>query len=201
MVTDNEETINKIVSWSKKHLLNIKYRWANNGYSIVSQSMYNFTDLPDIDYIKETGCNCIGLINLMRLKNNKHLPGFNNNMLIEANLVGSVAVWYKYLKNDFKPFDINSNYPIGTLLIKKSGTNTRYGHVAIISDHNTILHSYPEEYQEYSSELLEPGICMDNLNLINNIWKDKLNNFFDYSCDPNIWLFKDFTTCCKSYEI
>ena len=189
----NEKIIYDIIYWAKHNLLNIKYRWANKEYNIICDSMYNFIkssdNIPPLENIREIGCNCIGLINLMRLNLGKNLPGYNNEDVIKCKFVGTISLWIFCLNDNLKVFDINNSYPIGTLLIKRTNKYS-YGHIAIICGHNMILHSYPEN-PTYSPGLLEPGICIDNLIDIKNKWNFE-NTLFDFSCHPDIWLFKDF---------
>ena len=176
-------------------LIGVKYVWVcNSEYMMINHiPMYGTLNvLPDINFIKLHGCNCVGLINLLRLKNNKNIPGHNNKKFIQSNYIGSLGVWINELKksNFLSKYNKDLSYEIGTLLIKASNYNT-FGHMAIIIGHNKILHSYTNyngKFSElcntasYQDIFTDPGICISNID----------NYLFEYTCKPSIWLYQDF---------
>ena len=192
----------ELLNWAYK-LIGVKYVWVcNSEYMLINHiPMYGvFTKLPTIEFIKNSGCNCVGLINLLRLKNNKNIPGHNNKKIVISNSVGSLGLWiYELNKHKFlSKYDKNLSYEIGTLLIKPTNFNT-YGHMAIIVGHNKILHSYtndivPNEMLSDESRLKTllsetcrvktqtPGLCITDIN----------DFTFNYTCSPLTWLYHDF---------
>jgi hypothetical protein len=163
-----------ILNWVFQ-LIGVKYTPVCDDYMVIINNvpMYGiFNQLPSIEFIKHHGCNCVGLINLLRLKNNKSIPGYKDDEIKKYNYVGSIGIWIRQLKNSnsLYPYDKNNGYDIGTLLIKPSYTND-FGHMAILIGHNKILHS--------DRNL---GICVSDLTDLS----------FTYSCPPSIWLYTDF---------
>jgi hypothetical protein len=186
-----DHKLNDLLLWAKQDLINTKFAWANDNLSIVNPKvMYGYNDsLPDISHIKKNGCNSIGLINLMRLKLNRSIPGKDNPDFRKYKMIGSISSWTRFLKDDLKEFNPDDCYEVGTLLIKKANQYSQ-GHVAIVIGHNTIMHSYPYN-QYYSRNLSEPGICISNWNQVNKYIIDKNNISFNYYCEPSIWLQKE----------
>ena len=139
-----------------------------------------FDKLPTIEFIKNNGCNSIGLIHLIRLKNNKNISGHNNLEIKKYNYVGSLGLWFKVLKHNLIPYCIDNIYEIGTLLIKKTN-QLSHGHIAIIIGHNKILHSYTNNNVP-NDKFNNPGICISNISHFS----------FDFVCQPSVWLYTDF---------
>jgi hypothetical protein len=181
-----------ILNWAHS-LIGIKYTWVFSdkyidGFNPIP--IYGINKLPPIDYIQKNGCNCVGLINLIRLKLNKNIPKYNNNSGIR-NYSGCISCWTNELNkiNALQVFDSKKDYEIGTLLIKKYNKYLP-GHIAIIIGHNKILHSYSNNYS--TDTLTDPGITISNLNDFCQQLNFDNKPFFDFTCVPNIWLFKDF---------
>ena len=109
---------------------------------------FYINEIPNIEYIKQHGINCAGLINIMRLKCSGNIPG-------EGSWRGGTESWYNYLKskNALIEFDYKSNYPIGTLLLRTYRNPNEQGHLAVIYDkdkndiylNDTIIHSYNDK--------------------------------------------------------
>lgn len=174
----------ELLNWAYE-LIGVKYAWVcDSEYTIINHiPMYGlFNDLPDINFIKSKGCNCVGLINLLRLKNNKNIPGCYNKKIIQHKYVGSLGVWINELVkiNNLIKYNKNLPYEIGTLLIKASNINS-FGHMAIVIGHNKILHSYTNSSVP-NNTFADPGICITDINDIK----------FEFSCHPSIWLYYDF---------
>ena len=82
--------------------------------------------LPSLSYIKEHGINCTGLINILRQKVGKEIPGNGEYR------VGTVE-WYNFLKKKkvIHKFDDSQKYPIGTLFLRRYRSVEDQGHVAV----------------------------------------------------------------------
>lgn len=133
-------------------------------------------------YINE--CNCVGLINLIRKKLYLSIPYHDI-------FPGGVKAWTIFLnkKKGLLIFDINKQYPNGSLLISPN-TDNFPGHIAILYKVNNLdllnsklLHSFPE-YENFSYSSVGPGVC------ITTIRDCPMNGQYKYICPPNIWLTK-----------
>lgn len=184
------ENISEIMDWACS-LIDVKYVWVCDKNYVITNNvpMYGvFDSLPTMEYILANGCNCVGLINLIRLKLNKKIPGHNNNMIVKCNCVGSISAWIRNLNNinQLEIFDPNAKYEKGTLLISKTLGNS-FGHMAIVMEDDKILHSY-SNVKMPTDGLISPGICISELSFVTDMMK--LN--FHYVCHPNIWMLYDF---------
>ena len=179
-----DSNIIELLNWSSQ-LYGIKHVWVcNTEFKIINHvPLYGmFSQLPTIEFIKSNGCNSIGLINLLRLKNNKNIPGHKCTKIIGYKGVGTLGVWIHklHLINSLEKYNKNKSYEIGTLLIKTSNLNC-FGHMAIVIGHNKILHSYT--YSVSPNNLFtDPGVCITDSTYFD----------FDFTCSPYIWLYHDF---------
>jgi hypothetical protein len=180
-------TVIDVLNWACS--LKIKYAWVFsddyiNGINPIP--IYGINHLPSIEYIEKNGCNCVGLINIIRLKLNKNIPKCKY-----INFTGCISAWTNELSkiNALQPFDDKTDYDIGTLLIKKTNQYLP-GHVAIIIGHNKILHSYSDDPTK--GYLTSPGITISNFSDFCQQFNFDSKPFFSYTCIPEIWLFKDF---------
>jgi hypothetical protein len=173
----------ELLNWAYS-LIGVKYVWVCNvGLQIINHiPLYGqFDKVPSEQFIRFNGCNCVGLINLLRLKNNKNIPGCKDNEIKKLNYTGSIGLWVREMrKNDvLLKFNEYAQYDIGTLLIKPTNINS-FGHMAIVIGHNKILHSYA--YIDGINNNTFPGISISNLNDFS----------FDFVCPSSFWLYHNF---------
>jgi len=133
---------------------------------------------PPAELVKREGCNCAGLINLIRRKLNLSIPGVE----FKLYYAGGTYVWFEYLKyfNFIDNLDLDSEYPIGTLLIRKYRSLEDQGHLAILLTtgrllDQKVLHCYPEK-----------GIQIDDKVSLSHYWLP--NGYYEYICKPDYWL-------------
>jgi hypothetical protein len=181
----NAVNTQNLLQWAQT-LIGIKYKFVmNNGLEIINPiPMYGiYSEIPNYDFIKSNGCNAVGLINLLRLKNNKNIPGHNDQEIIDLIYIGSLGLWFRELNKiqSLQKFNKDSEYCVGTLLIKKVSEYDYFGHMAIVVENNQILHSYSETNQ-INDIYNDPGICLSNMS----------NFSFDFICYPDIWLYHNF---------
>ena len=106
--------IKEILSFVSK-LIGIKYTLWLSGSTMTTLHPFYVDYIPPINYIKKHGINCAGLVNIMRLKNGKNIPGFGIYR-------GGTEMWVYYLnsKKLLEKFDIEKQYPKSYILINLS---------------------------------------------------------------------------------
>ena len=193
--TDNKEVfINNVMEWAKDRLISVKYKRVyldnTNKYKNINALHSKHKSFPNYSEIYKTGMNCIGLINLIRLRVGlTPYPEYNRRFDTELN--GSLHDWdYYFIKKSNKGSlitDDTREYPVGTLLY----TPDTPEHIAIYLGNNEILHSYPDNHLLQTDELLEPGVTITKFREKDQEWKAKnKERYFKYYVLPEAWLFK-----------
>ena len=145
------------------------------------------TDLPPLDEIKNIGINCLGLINLIRLKLGKIMFSIDLKY-VDKTMFGCVGYWHyklnKYYLKHIPKYDSELDYDCGTLIYRKS-CNLDPGHFAILLDKNTIIHSYTnQDYIKIGTELVDPGVIIEEICIINRCSNI---NCFQYAIPWHVW--------------
>lgn len=197
--------IKNIINWTIERLIGVKYKLVYYDNKMLTwkntEALHsNHNKFPNYSYIFKTGTNCIGLINLIRLRIGQFAP-ISTDPYDDILINGCLSIWHDKLMELRMAYGIQNyinrvgNYPtysIGTLLYREpKGTDP--GHVAIYIGNNKILHSYPYNFKEETDSLLDPGVMIDDLSKIEEEWKykdDKL--YFNYYVALNDWLFMRF---------
>lgn len=172
-----------IILYSSK-LIGIKYTlWEGDHQSTYDNSHPFYIDyIPDLDYIKKYGINCAGLVNILRLKTCGNVPG-------EGKWRGGTLSWYNHLKsiNALVNFNINEDYPVGTLLLRNYRDIYEQGHLAVIykkhknvpGSNYSIIHAFNGKTQSK----VVVSLIKDSHFIISE-------GFYEYAILPNNWLYK-----------
>ena len=163
--------------------LSIKYTWwVGESFSDTPHPFY-LNEMPTDEYLKENGTNCAGFINLLRHFTGRSVPG-------EGEWRGGTGGWYDYLSDQgvLEKFDVERDYPIGTLFLRQYRDIEDQGHVAVYyspdSDsktvlNGTIIHSYSDE---------EGGRIGLTPMRMSHYW-DSEEGYYEYAVLPENWLF------------
>ncbi len=186
----NQQLINDVLDWVKSDLNGLKYKWVYlslNNYANTEALYGSCKELPSMDYIFKTGSNCVGLINLIKLKLNKHIPKNG------TELDGCLSLWHNYLtvQNNYAHYTSDiisdvSKLKVGSIIYRPPKV-TNIGHIAIYIGDNKIIHSCPNNVLCVGDNLVDRGVGIDDLDKIEN----ELNfdtNYFTYYVDPEKWL-------------
>ena len=153
------------------------------------------TSAPKLTKVKSKSVNCVGLVNLMRRAVGLPVPGCNNKKVPnDTQVPGGIHEWYKFLKKQdlLKPFDYNTQFPVGTLFLRKYVNTFDQGHVSVLYEesergslYSTIIHSSTNH--PFAQELMfDPGVNIDNrLGQSHFFYKD---GYYQYYCLPEDWL-------------
>lgn len=197
---DKDVFINNVMEWAKDRLIGVRYKmvYSNNGYKNTNALYSDRRSFPNYSEIHEIGMNCIGLINLIRLRIG--LTPHPKSAFRKGNFmpIGCLHHWDEYfIDNRYVRRRSDSHFMIGTLLY----TTASPEHIAIYIGDNKILHCYPNKYESGSDELLNPGVEISNLTEIDNEWKasktvsriahvNQTQFYFDSYVLPKYWLFE-----------
>lgn len=138
---NQDKIINETISYGIS-LIGIPYqKWGGNE---IEQGPPMFAINNPLPSLKEiTTCNCAGLVNLILRYRNKQLP-------FDGITIGGTKAYFSYYLDKSENFDINTNYPKGTLLLKNYVDINEQGHVAIIIENkgrkSKILQSQIDNY-------------------------------------------------------
>jgi hypothetical protein len=119
--------------------------------------------VPSIDCI--TTVNCTGLVNLILRYRNKPLP------YSYAGGIGGTMSYYDTYKNVLDPFDIEHDYPTGTLIGRQYRDFDDQGHVAIVID-GLVLHAS-----------IASGVEMTK-----TVAESHCGGYYEYAVFPDKWL-------------
>lgn len=159
------------------------------------QAYVSHEPIPTIDYIKQTGINCVGLINLIRRYFKQDIPGIKEN----KQYAGGTYEWFKYFKKNkrLKKFNYKKSYPIGTLLLRNYSNEQDQGHMAIIyNDYNgkdvlfcELVHAYYDisDNKNIKNKKLSPGLIVDNSVGLSHFWFSQ--GTYTHICYPNDWIY------------
>ena len=172
--------IKEILSFVSK-LIGIKYTLWLSGSTMTTLHPFYVDYIPPINYIKKHGINCAGLVNIMRLKNGKNIPGFGIYR-------GGTGMWDYYLnsKKLLEKFDIEKQYPVGTLFLRRYRNVEDQGHLAVLYGNNgenvldgDIIHSYNDEHggRVGITKLRDSHYCI-------------ADGYYEFICLPENWLYK-----------
>jgi len=139
--------------------------------------------MPSLRTIRREGCNCTGLLNLMRRSVSLPIPppreGFS--------IIGTDA-WFLFLhsRDKLEVFDCHKQYPRGTLLLSRYLHDDAQGHLAVVVQ--------PDLHDTYQTHILHcwtlSGVTVEELGLFQftqrNLGKD--NSSFTHACLPQHWL-------------
>jgi hypothetical protein len=166
-----------------KKLIGIKYKlWLGDHEKTDDKpEPFYINKIPDIEYIKQHGINCAGLINIMRLNSCGNVPG-------KGEWRGGTQSWYNYLKSKdvLITFDYRQNYPKGTLLLRNYRNPSEQGHVTVIYDkdendmwlNDSIIHAY--------NDASGGRVGISNLGYSHYSIPE---GYYEYAILPDNWLF------------
>jgi hypothetical protein len=124
------------------------YVWWKDGEStLAAPAPFYCLNIPDVQTIQSSGCNCAGLINLLQLSRGLPVPGVKTEMYY----AGGTYVWFDYLESvgALEPLDTGKSYPAGSMLLRKYRSPEDQGHVAVLYTGGPLLtqqllHCYPD---------------------------------------------------------
>lgn len=150
--------------------------------------------------IKKSGKSivCTGLINLMRRHVGLSIPTPG------SKYPGGTVIWFSYLKRKgrLEKLNINTVYPIGTLLLAKfKSIKEDQGHVAVLVSYDgkslasqQILHAFPTiDYVESEKRgILDVGsTAVTSFKEFHEKWDSSGSGYFTHICLPENWLLLD----------
>ena len=158
-------------------LIGTPYGYWKGGVNQVTAPMFaDNNPLPPKNQI--TCLNCAGLVNLMLKSIGKKIP-YNG----EGSMGGTESYGEYYLYKS-TTFNINKNYPIGTLLIRDYKDLNDQGHVAVIIEdkgkNSLILQSHVDG--EYFKDTY-PGV-----NTMYTLEESEGDGYYEFAVLPEDWL-------------
>ena len=176
--SDNESSITTRLEEYAKCLIGVGYcKWEPYMGFNSGPPFWIANEEPPLQDIQKGGANCLGLINLIRLRFG--LPASQNLF---------VMLEEREVLRDFNP---KMNYPFGTLLIRPYRDNNDQGHYAIAWDDGNVLHAHKrlaegESFSDVSAEhLTAPGVIVEPLEFSNSWYHP---HTYTYVCMLDDWL-------------
>lgn len=110
-----------------KNLMGIKYTFWTKGSTKIAPTYGENKPIPNLQFLKDEGINCAGLINLIKRFIMSKIP-------IDDKYPGGTHIWYKFLKKKkyLKIFNKNLKYPKYTLFLKKYKNVNNQGHLSLV---------------------------------------------------------------------
>ncbi len=198
------DRIQEMLKYSQS-LVGIKYRgWVKEEHGTTvgncGPCWVSCEKSPSHKKLEKDGCNCIGVLNLMRRKFNLPIADYDpNDETTPLWYAGGIYSWFDYFSKHkkFVKFDMNKKWPIGTLLFRKYTDEIDQGHFAMIVTRNEkhvlfekILHSFPTT-NTIENKLTAGGIVIDRLGPT-FFWEandhQDFNGYFTHAVLPQNWL-------------
>ncbi len=128
-----------------KTFLGIPYRWWNPDVSCCENTgPFWSAEGPEVslEEVQKGHANCAGLLNLICRKYGLPIPGSKT----KDYYAGGTVAWWTFFETEgnLQPFDIEKEYPMGTILLRKYRSVEDQGHIAIVCEKDKIIHSWPE---------------------------------------------------------
>lgn len=135
---------------------------------------------PSPEEVIAEGCFCAGVPNLMLRAAGQTIPTLGNDLYD-----GGCLAYGEYYADVAEPFDINQEYPPGTLIGRyfdwdRLAANGDQGHVAVVLEDGYLLQSYDGDGSGY------PGVNTDD-----HIADSHAGYFYEYAVRPENWLGPD----------
>jgi predicted chitinase len=131
---------------------------------------------PPPEEVINEGCFCAGVPNLMLRVVGGELPTLGNELYD-----GGCLAYGEYYYNVAEPFDINEDYPPGTLIGRyftwERSANGDQGHVAVVLEDGYLLQSYDGDGYGY------PGV-----NAATHIVDSHAGYYYEYAVRPENWI-------------
>jgi len=180
MTDELSVNIRSILDYANK-LQGIPYGWWG-GNEIETESPMWAVDEPPPSESEITSCNCAGLVNLLLRRIGKPLP---TNPFAKEHGKGGTAAYLSYYRDHLavcEKFDIETKYPIGSLLIRGFRDIHDQVHLAVLLDgkgvESRVLQSFALGYPSTG-----PGI---NCNF--TLEQSHAGYFYEYVVLPENWL-------------
>lgn len=130
---------------------------------------------PPPEEVVNEGCFCAGVANLLLRVVGRELPTLGNELYD-----GGCLAYGDYYYNVAEPFDINQDYPLGTLIGRyftwERSANGDQGHVAVVLEDGYLLQSY------------DAGGGYPGVNTDAHIVDSHAGYFYEYAVRPENWL-------------
>ena len=139
-----------------------RYVWWLEGSTLDKVEPFYCAGLPDYSVVRQLGCNCAGLINLIC-----HIKGLPvADMAIRHYWAGGTSVWFDYLMKAgrLQAFDPEASYRAGALLLRNFSSLEDQGHLAILYSSGPVL------TQQLLHCTPDTGITIDTCVKTSNDW-------------------------------
>lgn len=128
-----------------KLYLGIPYRWWDPNVSCYGECgpFWAFPGgVPSIPRIQKEHLNCAGLLNIICRHLGVEIPGVAEH----SYYAGGTYEWFVYLDRNKKlrPYVEGTEYPVGTLLLRRYRSEDDQGHLAFVYGQGKHIHSWPE---------------------------------------------------------
>lgn len=154
----------------------IKYTWWRTGGC---ERMFYADDKEDIhsDDVREIGINCAGLINLIRRQRGLFIPDLTDDQKKDGIIRGGTYHWFMYFQqiDALTEFDIDKEYDVCTLILRRYKNETDQGHMAIIINKTDIIHAYA-----YDTDTGIVGVT--------SLIDSHASGYYEYAISPSHWL-------------
>ncbi len=141
-----------VISFGKLYL-RIPYRWWDPNVSCYGDCgpFWAFEGPPpSLLQVQKGQLNCAGFVNVVCRHLGIKIPGVED----KSYYAGGTYEWFVYLdaKRKLHPFIAGTEYPVGSLLLRRYRSEQDQGHLAIAFGPGKVIHSYPEK-----------GVCIDRI--------------------------------------
>ena len=126
--------------------------------------------VPAVERIRQEGCNCAGLMNLLFRKLGR-VP------------LGTTVEWFAELEGVEQRTAEGTDFEEGTILLRPYSGPEDQGHIAMVLSGGRLLHCYPSTNVPRRG-LDFPGIAIDESWKISDCWVSKEGGYYTHVCRP-----------------
>jgi hypothetical protein len=153
----------------------VPYAWCldfeNGGREGSRAPFWRVDTLPTYDDLVEEGCCCVGLVNLVRIKDKK------------PTWAGTGHIWNE-LEDYLEPMDKEPEE--GAMLIRAPRDMADQGHVGIVLSDGRYIHSHVDEFEGGPQPgLFGPGVTLDKSWRESHRWHR--NGYYDGWVKAEVW--------------
>lgn len=159
-----------------KTLIGTPYVWWMPGDSFLGNCgpfWCSTGPIPSVEQIRQEGCNCAGLMNLLFRK-------------LGRDPVGTTVEWFAALTGkEVRPADA-VDFEEGTILLRAYSAPDDQGHIALVLAGGRLLHCYPSSGPRRGFDF--PGVAIDESWKISDCWMSADGGYYTHICRPTAWL-------------
>jgi cell wall-associated NlpC family hydrolase len=154
-------------------LIGAAYGWWYSGPLPTAAPMWTAGGPPpQPSAVLASSANCAGLTNLMLRAIGKPLPSD------PVAGTGGTGAYGRYYANVAMPFDVNAQYPAGTLIGRYFRDSVDQGHVAVVLGNGRVLQSFAFTY----------GGTLPGVNATYTVAESHGDGYYEYAVLPQDWL-------------